>query len=161
MSVRHRFCSEIYKCIHNFCKIEHNKEFCEWGNLHFSVVNSHGVMYQFVQTLALLRYNMNGVFVIYVDTTWENNVFKKLLSMNSSYVVKVAFHLVRSYTFKVHDSANKGCWLIFESAIKNLTKFVSSGFFTCRVPRFHKLIRNHKVTRLTCEFIFYSVSKCF
>ena len=52
---------------------------------------------------------MNGVFVIYVDTTWENNVFKKLLSMNSSYVVKVAFHLVRSYTFKVHDSANKGC----------------------------------------------------
>ena len=92
--MRHLFGSEIYKCIHNFCQIEHNQQFRERGNLHFRIINSHRVMNQFVQTLSLLRYNMNRVFFIYVDTTWENNVFEKLLSMNSSYVVEVTFHLV-------------------------------------------------------------------
>ena len=161
MTMWHLFGSEIYKCIHNFCKIEHNQQFRERGNLHFCIINSHRVMNQFVQTLSLLRYNMNRVFFIYVDTTWENNVFEKFLPMNSSYVVEVTFHLVWRNAFKVHNSANKLCLLIFESAIKNLTKFVSSQFLACRIPRSYKLIRNYEVTRFASKFIFYSMSECF
>jgi hypothetical protein len=89
------------ECVYDFGRLDQNlKLSVRRKNLLFA-------KHQLMQANAVLSHDVEGVFLIDIDTLRENDVLGELEQVDVGELSKVAFDLVRSQAFKVHFPAKQ------------------------------------------------------
>lgn len=138
-----------------------NVQLCKCRDLHFSVIDSPGIVNQLVKTFALRIYQMNWIFFVYENCSWKYCKLVKFKHVNVSNICEVTFHLVSSNSFEIHHSTNHSFFFLLECAVKKLTEFSSPWLFTGRVPRFNEWILQFEVINVDNKLLFHGGSYSF